>query len=340
MSEPRQHHILPEFYLAGFTNTGTRDGLLHVFDYRRGKRYRAKPRQAARERDFYRIEVPGEDRNVIEKDLSRLESELAPTLRRVTETDVVSYEDLSDLLSFASMVHVRGRKGLERIYLGLEEKITSGLEDGSLPRDEWERIVDALRREGTDPTTLLTYEEARRRAADGVWAPVAPRQLVLGVLPDMQRVIFDALVPHVWSLAVAVPEAGEFICSDSPLTWSRVEPWEAGFKEDESLHDLDLTVTFPLNKKLALITRPNDRGQKERYRYEAVPGVVAWVNSRTHVLSLGTIYSTSEDFWLLGNNNMVGRGSDYFVHLESIWKGVVTRHERQQKGLRPGLRQR
>jgi len=23
MSEPRQHHILPEFYLAGFTDTGT-----------------------------------------------------------------------------------------------------------------------------------------------------------------------------------------------------------------------------------------------------------------------------------------------------------------------------
>jgi hypothetical protein len=62
-----------------------------------------------------------------------------------------------------------------------------------------------------DPTTLPIYEEARRRAADGVWAPVAPRELVLGMLPDMQRAIFDALVPHVWSLAVARPDAGAFI---------------------------------------------------------------------------------------------------------------------------------
>ena len=68
MSEPRQHHLLPEFYLAGFTDTGTRDGMLHVSDYRRSRRYRVRPGQAARERDFYRIEVPGEDRNVIEKD--------------------------------------------------------------------------------------------------------------------------------------------------------------------------------------------------------------------------------------------------------------------------------
>src|SRR5829696_9705669 len=104
-----------------------------------------------------------------------------------------------------------------------------GLEDGSLPRDEWERIVEAHRREGMDPATLQTYDEARHRAADGVWSPIAPKELVLGLLSNMQRVIFHALMPHVWSLAVARPNAGEFICSDSPLTWSTVELWEPGF---------------------------------------------------------------------------------------------------------------
>jgi hypothetical protein len=220
MSEPRQHHLLLEFYLAGFTDTGTRDGMLHVFDYRWGKRYRARPKQVAHERDFYSIEVPDEDRNVIEKDLSRLEGELAPTLRRVVETDVVRHEDLADLLSFASIVHVRGRRALEHVYLGLEEKMRSELEAGSLSRDEWERITDAHWREGTEPTTLLTYEEARYRSADGKWTPVAPREVALGLLPQMQRVIFDALVPHVLSLAVARSDAGELICSDSPLTWN------------------------------------------------------------------------------------------------------------------------
>jgi hypothetical protein len=329
MSEPRLHHLLPEFYLAGFTDTGTRDGMLCVFDYRRGRRYRVRPGQAARERDFYRVEVPSQDRNVIEKELSRLEGDLAPTLRRVTETDVVRYEDLADLLSFAAMVHVRGRRGLERLYLGLQEKMRSGLEDGSLPPDEWERIIDAHRREGVDPATLPHYEEARCKAANGVWAPVAPRELVLGMLPDMQRTVFDALVPHVWSLAVARPDAGEFVCSDSPLSWFKMMPWEPGFREDGSLDDLDTTVSFPLTSKLALITRPYDRGQKERYRYEATQQVVAWVNSRTHVGSLGTLYSASGDFSLLEKGNEVGRSSDYFAHVESIRKGGVLRYKRQ-----------
>jgi hypothetical protein len=331
MSEPRQHHLLPEFYLAGFTDTGTRDGMLHVFDHRRGRRYRARPRQVARERDFYRIEVPGEDRNVIEKELSRLEGALAPTLSRVTETDAVRYEDIADLLSFASMVHVRGRRGLERVYLGLEDRMRSGLEDDSLPPDEWERIVDAHRREGTDATmTALTYEEARRRVVAGdAWSPIAPKELVLDLLPDMQRALLDALVPHHWSLAVAKPDAGEFKCSDSPLTWSRVEPWEPGFKEDESLDNLDLTVMFPLNKKLALITRPYDRDEKKRYRYFVGPKVVAWVNSRTHIQSLGTLYSASEDFGLLKKGNVIGRSTDYFAHVEGIREGVVRPDDQQ-----------
>jgi len=157
-----------------------------------------------------------------------------------------------------------------------------------------------------------------------VWSPVAPRELVLDMLPDMQRLIFDALVPHVWSLAVARPNAGEFICFHPPLTWSRVEPWEHGFEEYESIDDPDVPVVFPLNKKFALITRPYDRGQKKRYRYWATAEVVAWVNSRTHIHSLGMLYSASEDFGLLKKGNIIGRSTDYFAHVDSIRKGVLS----------------
>lgn len=163
-----------------------------------------------------------------------------------------------------------------------------------------------------------------------MWSPIAPKELVLGLLPDMQQAIIDALVPHVWSLAVARPDAEGFICSDSPLVWSRVEPWEPGFKENESLDDLDLTVTFPLNKKLALITRPYDRGQKGRYRYFVGSEVVAWVNSRTHIHSLGTHYSASQDFGLLKKGNEIGRSIDYFSHIESMRRGTTIHQERRE----------
>ena len=52
---------MPAFYLAGFSDTGTKDGTLHVFDYLRKRRYTAKPEKVARERDLYRIYKPGLD---------------------------------------------------------------------------------------------------------------------------------------------------------------------------------------------------------------------------------------------------------------------------------------
>lgn len=199
------------------------------------------------------------------------------------------------------------------------------MEDGSLTAEDWEEVVAAEVRAGTDPETLPTYPEARRKVKDGVWSPTAPRDHVLGLLPDAQRAVIDVLVTHIWSLAIAAPGTGEFICSDSPLSWSTREPWEPGFVENESLDNPNVTVIFPLSKDLALITRPYDRGSDRRYTYQATEEVVAWVNSRTHVHSLGTLYSASEDFGLLKKGNEVGRSTDYFAHIALMRRGAVKR---------------
>jgi len=324
LSTPRQHHILPAFYLAGFTDTGTKNGTLHVFDYLRGRHYDTTPEKVARERDFYRIYHPAIDDYAIEKDLATLENGMAPVLRRVTEAEMASPEELGDLLSLAAMIHVRGQRGLERAYLGAEEQMRWGLEDGTLTAEAWEEVRELLSLEGEDPATLVTYEEARRRVRDDEdWSPIAPRDYVLARLVELQVRFFDLLVTHPWSLAVAAPGAGEFICSNSPLTWATVEMWEPGYKQNESLDDPKVTVMFPLNKKLALITRPLDRGSKRRgFRYEAIAEVVAWVNTRTLFHSYGTAYSGSKDYGLLRRGNKLWRSTDYFRHVENLRRGA------------------
>jgi hypothetical protein len=336
--EPRQHHILPAFYLAGFTDTGTKDGTLHVFDYARKRSYTSKPEKVARERDFYRLYKPDLYDYAIEKDLGALESRLAPVLRHVTETDLASPQELGTLLSLAANIYVRGRRALERAYLALEEQMRSGLKDGTLTAEAWEEVRELLRLEGEDSAARVTYEEARRRIQeDEAWSPIAPRDYVVARLADLNKLILDALMPdtsedHIWSLAVANPDAGDFITSDSPLCWMSALPWEPGHKKVESietpgpsdsLHDSSTTVSFPLNKKLALITRSYDRGVKERgFRYEAIAEVVAWVNARTQLASFGTLYSPSELFWLLGPGNKMGRSTDHFAHWDHLRRGA------------------
>jgi len=339
LNTPRQHHILPAFYLAGFTDTGTKDGTLHVFDYPRTRRYTSKPEKVARERDFYRIYKPGLDEYAIEEFWAGVEGAVAPVLRRVSETNMASPQELGALLALAAMVYVRGRRGLERAYLGVEQQMRAALRDGTLTTQAWEEVRELHKLAGEDPaTTQLTYEEARRRLhEDESWSPIAPRDYIIARLDELYNAVLNFLMPdtregNIWSLAVAVPGAGEFITSDSPLSWGSRVPWEPGYKDvgsldnpnlGERLDDPNQTITVPINKNLALITRPYDRDAKQRhFRYEAKAEVVAWVNTRTHIHSFATLYSASEDFGLLRAGNKIGRSTDYFAHIEQLRRGT------------------
>jgi hypothetical protein len=316
MSTPRRHHLLPEFYLAGFTDTGTKDGFVHVFDYFNRKRYRAKPRQIANERDFYRINEPNEDPYRMERELAELEGEVAPVLRRVLETGIFhGGTELGTILSFVALLYVRGRKVRERLSMSIEQTMLRKLKNDEVTREQWDTSVASQIRAGINPETLPTFEEAQQLAKEGQWVPKALEVLKVGLIPEMQQMIFDILVNHTWSLGRATPSSGGFICSDTPLSWGSLNPWEPNASND-SLDNPNTTVSIPLSKELALITRPNGR----RGSYEAVDVVVAWVNARTHLFSKGTLYSPSENFILLREGNRIGHSSDYFSYVENAWR--------------------
>jgi hypothetical protein len=53
---PRRHHFIPQFYLAGFTDSGQRDGSLWILNREDGLRWQGTPASVAHERDFYRVD--------------------------------------------------------------------------------------------------------------------------------------------------------------------------------------------------------------------------------------------------------------------------------------------
>jgi hypothetical protein len=69
--QPRKHHYVPQFYLAGFTDDGTLGGSLHVTDRTRRKVWPSNPKNAAHQRDFHKIE--GTDPMIVEKLLGQCE---------------------------------------------------------------------------------------------------------------------------------------------------------------------------------------------------------------------------------------------------------------------------
>ena len=57
-NEARAHHYVPKCWLAGFTDTGEKDGLLFVTDLKRKKQWRCKPSEVGHCRDLNRIDNP------------------------------------------------------------------------------------------------------------------------------------------------------------------------------------------------------------------------------------------------------------------------------------------
>jgi hypothetical protein len=80
---PRKHHYIPEFYLAGFTNSGKRDDFLYVLDKKQVKQWKGTPKNAACERDFYRVDSEELESDYIENVISKFEGLAAPVLEKI-----------------------------------------------------------------------------------------------------------------------------------------------------------------------------------------------------------------------------------------------------------------
>ena len=82
--EPRAHHFVPQCWLAGFTDSGQKDGMLYGFDLKRKKQWRCKPSAVGQRHDFYRVEDPAlSDPLAIKKLFSKIESGFCPVSKRL-----------------------------------------------------------------------------------------------------------------------------------------------------------------------------------------------------------------------------------------------------------------
>jgi hypothetical protein len=139
--EPRKHHIIPTFYLAGFTSTGSPEERLHVFDYATARRYVSTPRKVCRETDFYRVEEPRTDPTVIEKVMAEHEALVAPFVQHIAKTGTVTHKrQVGEALALAALVAVRNRRGRHQIQIALAAGLAKRLRSGQVTPAQWEQL--------------------------------------------------------------------------------------------------------------------------------------------------------------------------------------------------------
>ena len=248
---PRRHHYLPQFYLEGFTATGARDDYLHVLDQRSGKRWKAKVPEVAYEKDLY--EIPDDqDTTAMERGFSRIESILAPAVKRVRGKQGISPgDDLAKLLNFVAMMACRVPLELEQIHRPFEQISKAMMRESVMTPERWEDVRASMEADGIDMSNA-SYDVMKDFVDRDEFDVRADQGTILWTMLEQMGAILPYLFARTWSLAVAPQGGPSFICSDRPvsLIWTSdpVPGWRSpGFGLPNTM------VAMPISKDVGLL---------------------------------------------------------------------------------------
>lgn len=252
MSDPRRHHYVPQFHLAGFTSDGTKDGLLYVTDLKRKKQWQCKPGGVAHSRDFYRVDIPGVDPFAIERGMADLEGEMATVLKEILETQTLPTSDsftlLMHLVAFSLGRVPAMRKSLEPPAVRVAERV---LDLTLASPDRYYSTQEDMKRAGKDVSGFPCYEEAKAAHERGGFIITTSQNWNVHSGLMISDTALPMLFDRNWSLVAPENPSDILICSDNPvsLSWTSEEMkrFPPGFGMKNTM------VYMPLSSYLGLV---------------------------------------------------------------------------------------
>lgn len=296
----RRHHFVPQGYLAGFTDNGTRAGVLTVFDRVSESVFPAKPRNVATKRDFNRVDLEDLPPDAVEEALGDLEGKAISTIHRLQERGGgLTDDELSDIVNLMALLVVRNPQSRRAMNTAREREVRIILDILASDRGMYEHHVAKAKREGLIPDDADTpFEQAAAFIkSERYGIEVSTTESILGELRVFQS-IFKTLASRWWSLVIADPAAPDLVTCDHPVAvvfkdQNRRGPIGYGLPGTE--------VSFPLGPRHALV------GVLEnplRPQFTARPEEVAALNSRTVHHADRQVYARSSRAVILQRGGM------------------------------------
>ena len=296
----RNHHFVPQGYLAGFTEGGTRDGRLFVFDRVSRSVFQTKPRNVGAERDFNRIDADGQDPDVLERALGEFEGRAISVIRGIQASgELPADEKFSYVLNLMALLIVRNprsRKNMNNARRHMVRVIGDLLASDKLLFEH--HLAKAKEDEFVPQDAEVSFEVMRQFIHDDQYTVTVSTSESL----SLELAGFDnalrLLGSRYWSLVTAAVDAPDFVTCDHPVTPvfkdpSRRGPIGYGLPETE--------VSFPLNTRQALL------GVLEAplaVRIEAQADQVADINTRTVYHADRQVYSKTGSVAVLGSGGV------------------------------------
>jgi len=224
---PRAHHYIPQFWLAGFTESGKRKNYLWQTDVTTGKQWLSTPENAGHQRDFYRIYDSRFDPVLVEKKLAEIEAGVAPIVRRLDREQRLPDEDeLGCLLVFMGLQWVRV-PAFRPTILGITDSIMrSNFMAALSTRETWEKTLQDLGIAADDPGS--DYDMMREFLhSDELFLDVNNDWYLKTAFTAAIDVI-ESLERRFWNLVIS--NTGDFIASDNPVVLDGPRGKKVGFE--------------------------------------------------------------------------------------------------------------
>jgi hypothetical protein len=244
----RRHHFLPQTYLAGFTDDGTKQGKFYVLNTETGEAFRTTPKGVAVERDFNRVDIEGHSIDALEDALSRFEGELGPALHRVrTTAQYPSPDDLNIILNLMSLVATRNpalRESFKKFNADIAKHI---MQLATSDKQIWESEIRKAHEAGHLESADASYEDAVKFIEADDFTVETPLDMHHQVEFEAQDEVLKIIGKRYWSLLVV--EDDNLICCDRPVVlW----PKPGALRGPMGLGTEMTEIIFPISSRLAL----------------------------------------------------------------------------------------
>lgn len=289
-STARRHHFVPQAYLAGFTDTGTKNGQMYVMEAETRRSFRTSPKNIAVEKDFNRIDVDGYPLDYIENTLSPLEGSAVQAISRISDsTKFPSDTDYSAILHLMALLFIRNPK-LRKSFNRSREHETRILSDLLVSSEATFNYQMAKAREsGEDIPENVSYEEMRRFIKSGAYEIEFHPQSNLKVELNILETTVHRLHERSWSLLLASTGTPDFICSDHPVTLVH----KSHRNTPIGLATRNTVLFFPLTRRLGFY---GVFEEKLKPVIEAPTKKIAILNDAVASNAMKHIYSAKNEF--------------------------------------------
>jgi len=294
--ESRHHHYIPQGYLRGFAQKRTaRQWYIHVADLKSKQSYSTNTRNVCGQRDFMRVNVAGHSPDLIENELSALETKWVEAIRRVATSGLFKSDDANLIMNMMSLLAVRSPEMRENMREFHERIAKRAMDLTFASKERWEAQVDQLRAANKLVNDNVTYEDAKAFHEGGQYTVNVGREYQIGMEFGMMPAVLEELGKRLWTVYVTDGKEGEFVTTNRPLTLTYIDPSKVpAWMRRSPGFALDGTeVHFPLTRHAVLVGRWDRGGSWDQGAQIEVAhsSFIAAVNTHMAKNSFGQVFS-------------------------------------------------